>query len=69
MINKSKEKQYEDLISKAIDIFSSPERLAGYLKNLKDPSLIEDLSFYGREIMHLSKNNYLFDAKSKAFVK
>jgi hypothetical protein len=51
------------------NVFSSPQTLAEYLKNLNDPILINNLSFYGREIRHLSKNNYLFDATSKAFVK
>lgn len=49
--------------------FTSSENLANYLKNLNNPDLIENLSFYGREIRHLSQNNYLFDATSKAFMK
>ncbi len=50
-------------------VLSSPENLANYLKNLNDPNIIKDLSFYGREIRHLYQNNYLFDLASKTFVK
>ncbi|MEN8194698.1 MAG: hypothetical protein ABFS12_17895, partial [Bacteroidota bacterium] len=50
-------------------VLSSPENLASYLKNLKDPNIIKDLSFYGREIRHLYQNNYLFDLTSKTFVR
>jgi hypothetical protein len=50
-------------------VFSSSENLSNYLKNLNDLPTIEKLSFYGREIRHLSKNNYLFDAITKTFVK
>jgi hypothetical protein len=51
------------------DAFSSPENLAKYLKNLNDPSLVENLSFYGREIRHLALSDYLFDVTSKTFMK
>ncbi len=50
-------------------VLSSPENLANYLKNLNDPNIIKDLSFYGREVRHLYQNNYLFDLTSKTFVR
>ncbi|MBN2743333.1 MAG: hypothetical protein JXR39_05515, partial [Marinilabiliaceae bacterium] len=50
-------------------VLSSPESLANYLKNLNDPNIIKDLSFYGREVRHLYQNNYFFDLTSKTFVR
>jgi hypothetical protein len=50
-------------------VLSSSENLVNYLKNLNDPNIIKDLSFYGREIRHLYQNNYLFDLTSKTFVR
>ncbi len=50
-------------------VLLSPEKLANYLKNLNDPNIIKDLSFYGREIRYLYQNNYLFDLTSKTFAR
>ncbi len=52
-----------------INVFSSPENLSNYLKNLNDLPTIQKLSFYGREIRHLSQNNYIFDLTTKTFTK
>jgi hypothetical protein len=48
--------------------FSSPQSLSDFLKNLP-PTQIDQLSYYGREIRHLSQNNYLFELSSNLFLK
>ncbi len=63
------ENVFSDITDIPTSVFSSPESLATYLKNLNNADIINQLSFYGREIRHLSQNNYLFNATSKAFVK
>ncbi len=50
-------------------VFSSPQSLANYLKNLSDPAIINQLSFYGREIRHLPQGDYLFDTATNLFLK
>lgn len=50
-------------------VLSSPEALAKYLKNLNDANLIEKLSFYGREIRHISKISDLYNTTTQTFAK
>lgn len=49
-------------------VFSSTQLLSDFLINLP-PAQVDQLSFYGREIRHLSQNNYLFNTTTKLFEK
>jgi hypothetical protein len=52
------------------NVFSSPETLAIYLKNLSENSPeISQLGFYGREIRHLFQNGYTYNSSLKVFSK
>ncbi len=50
-------------------VLTSPELLIDYLKNLDDPDVIKVITFYGREVQFLLKNDYSFDIVSKTFVR
>lgn len=51
-------------------VFSSPETLANYLKDLSESTPeVSQLGFYGREIRHLFQNGYTYNEELKIFSK
>ena len=52
-----------------VDQLKTPKDLADYLSTVTDSRVLENMSFYGKEVQLLSKNNYLFDNSLNQFVK
>lgn len=51
-----------------VNAFSNINNLRTYLMNL-NPTLVNNLGYYGREIRHLFQNGYTFDSITKQFIK
>ncbi len=51
-----------------IDAFSNISNLRAYLLNL-DPTLVNDLGYYGREIRYLFQNGYNFNSVTNKFIR
>ena len=55
-----------------VENLTTPRRISNYLKSLDsmfDDDIINNMTFYGREIKLLSENNYVFNINAKKFKK
>jgi len=59
---------FRNLENVPVEELTSPELIADYLKNLNRQSIIDNMTFYGKEIKLLSQNNYIFNKNTKKFV-
>lgn len=60
---------FKNLTNVPNSVFNNPNSLANYLKNLSDPNMLKNLSFYGREIKWLFENGYIFNPSNFKFIK
>ena len=52
-----------------VDRLKTPEDIAEFLKTLKDPKILQQITGFGNEIKLLSENGYTYNEISKMFVK
>lgn len=60
---------FKSLDDVPVNSLKTPKDLSEYLSKLNDNDIIENLSFFGREVKLLSEKKYIFEQVSKQFVK